>query len=500
MGRCIGLVLLTLLGIAEAPAQTLVGANKHDLFDQYLGIASSGDGSQASQSVQRQLARKAIADAAETGFGFLRVAVSGYGSSEWIGTPGAHPDPLSLWQSTNANDRASFWAALDAVMRDASAAGLRIVPVLMFNQAQFPAHTRETVADLVSNPGSRSRRLLKAFTQAFLQRYRDVPFPFIELTNELALDADVDSRAYCLGQIPARPCTTAGNFRSPSLVAFGRDMVGFIKSVDPRRLVSSGYAINRDSSAALVAYPAFGHPGPASWKPDSRDAFLWYFDWINSGFDVASVHIYSNTAFTAYGRDWDRLIGDLTRKAHAAGRKLFIGEFGERGGALGTFTRTLISASRRYGVDYAALWTWEFHQWNNTDLPADLTAVEPGVRGDDVIGYLRQALAARATAAIPRLVITQPLPCQLVWGPTVTLRAVASSPAGIRSVTFSRVTPAGEQALPAAGTAPWQAMAAAAGGTTQFRVTAVDGAGLRATAIAWAHLNGSTAPCTPPSP
>ncbi len=51
-----------------------IGLNKFDLFLQYLGHASGGDGSAAYRVVTREMARKAIADAKNLGVGFRFVA------------------------------------------------------------------------------------------------------------------------------------------------------------------------------------------------------------------------------------------------------------------------------------------------------------------------------------------------------------------------------------------------------------------------------------------
>src|SRR5947209_1534120 len=69
-----------------------VGLNKYDLFEQYLGLASGGDGSPAFQKVTKALARKAMVDAKNTGVNYFRVAVTGFAPVQYDS-----PSDLDVW-------------------------------------------------------------------------------------------------------------------------------------------------------------------------------------------------------------------------------------------------------------------------------------------------------------------------------------------------------------------------------------------------------------------
>src|SRR5688572_12929322 len=132
LARALGfaaLVLLSWCALAAQVQQMPVGANKPDLAVQYLGTASGGDGSERYRRVTTAMAQKAIADAADAGIGFFRVAITGFAPRK----PGDRSD-LALWQQ----DPQRYWSLIDQMMDDLDRAGLRLVPVLAWNSTQFP--------------------------------------------------------------------------------------------------------------------------------------------------------------------------------------------------------------------------------------------------------------------------------------------------------------------------------------------------------------------------
>ena len=123
-----------------------------------------------------------------------------------------------------------------------------------------------------------------------------------------------------------------------------------------------------------------------------------------------------------------RLVGDAAGIARAAGKPLFIGEFGDMAGAT-PFLAPVLDDIVRERVDYAAIWAWEFYQ--TTTYQAAKFNVEPGF-SDDIITLLRQAETRlgqmppeRDPALPPRVVLTWLLPCATVERP-LDLMAVAS--------------------------------------------------------------------------
>src|SRR5438105_12098276 len=71
-----------------------LGANKFDLFLQYLPPSAPTPNAEGYHYITRAMAKKAIADARDAGLAFLRVAVTGY----WPVGFGNQPNDLAMWQ------------------------------------------------------------------------------------------------------------------------------------------------------------------------------------------------------------------------------------------------------------------------------------------------------------------------------------------------------------------------------------------------------------------
>ena len=82
-----------------------LGANKSDLSSQYLPHSEAGSNIAGDHYIRRLMAKKAIADARDAGFSFLRVAVTGYFPTIF----GDKKNDLALWISQPD----AFWADMD---------------------------------------------------------------------------------------------------------------------------------------------------------------------------------------------------------------------------------------------------------------------------------------------------------------------------------------------------------------------------------------------------
>ncbi len=409
-----------------------LGANKFDLMLQFTGRASGGDGSLAYRQVDRAMALKAMADARDEGFGFLRVAVSGFGPS-WPDDP-LHND-LALWIAHPDQ----YWADADAMFDALDRLNMKIVPSLLWNIQQFPALNHETVADFIANPRSRSRQMAQTYVSQFVTRYRGrKSILFYEMGNEYNLLADLDQVRRCTTQAaPANQrCASAGNFTTAQLDDFGRDMAGLFHALDPSRGVSSGYSAPRPSALHLAARPEFSPAGP-DWTPDTASELSQYLVQTHGPFDVVSLHVYPDLSSgkpTAHA-DRDLQAARLAaRLLHPLGKTIFIGEFGDRSGS--ALTPGIAQGLRDGAFDRAAVWVWEFRQFR-TDQDFDPAGqdyeVEPG-HGDQP---LRAALHTPQKPSAPiRVVLTWPLPCARIDQP-VNLSAEASiGAASARRVEF----------------------------------------------------------------
>lgn len=384
--------------------------------------------------VELAMAKKAIADAHDAGFRFLRGAVAGY----WPLNFGDRRNDLALWQ----RDPRAYWAALDRMFDDLDRAGLRFVPTFLWQESQFAVLGHDTLNKFVTDPQSRSRQLFAEYLRQFIGRYKARPtILFYELTNEMNLLADLDLRRRC----PAggrRPCVW-DHFSTAEMDRFARQSVALIRRLDPSRQVSSGYSIPRRAAWHLMRRPAFA-PGGPDWTPDTRGEFRRYLVRIHEPFDIISVHIYPRSQNDRFGRppgEAYKLVGDAAAAAATAGKPLFVGEFGDRG--LTPFMTQMLAALVRYKVPYSAVWTWEFYQtstYRTHDTPATRFSLEPGY-ADRAIALFRKTERDLGSpppppASAPRVVLTWPLPCAAIDRP-IELHAVASAGAGrVKKVEF----------------------------------------------------------------
>jgi Bacterial Ig domain/Cellulase (glycosyl hydrolase family 5) len=424
------------IGLSSGISAGELGANKADLMVDYLVPFVSEPGSPDGYlRVRGAMAEKALADARDAGLGFVRVQVTGYRPADF----GDERNDLRRWQM----DPPAFWSAMDRMFDALDRAHLRLVPTFVWNLRQFPSLANDPVGRFVRDPSSRSRQFLAQFLGDFIGRYKDRnTVLFYELTNEMNLEADLDLSVHC--RRPAAPCVS-DHFTTAEMIEFSRDLVALIKSLDPSRMVSSGYAAPRPAAVHLMQHPGFA-PGGPDWTADSMDEFRRYLLIVHRPFDIISVHIYAGAEDNRFGRPPGHqyeLVADAARAAKIAGKKLFIGEFGDQGAT--PFMRGLLDTVVREGVDYAAVWVWEFYQtstYRTYDTDATRTNVEPGY-SDDLIALMGTAGRALGhpppshdPTAAPRVVLTWPLPCAAVDKP-LDLAAVASDGARpVKAVEF----------------------------------------------------------------
>lgn len=488
-----------------------LGANHIDLLTQYLGTASSGDGSPAAQLVTHAMGIKALQDAANYSFSFFRVAVSGYNPALVTQANNPAQNDLYLWQ-TNPS---AYWAVVDQMFADLDAHGIKIVAVLNFNWTQFPALTNETFADLIKNPNSASRNLFKTYISQFIKRYKNrQTILFYELSNELNLGADVDNLASCLSNAGTNTsvCSQTGNFTSADLLSYSYDIVKFVKSLDANHQISSGFSLPRPYAFHLAQQPEWSAQG-ADWTTDSPSQFAYFLNYMNRPFDITSVHIYAGDV--RFGRlpgtEWETL-DDVVTAARRAGKRVYLGEFADNvNNGVSPFITTMTQRLVQQHVDYASPWVFEFYQFA-TYLSAnyqssDPTSLEPGITDAILQNYgkastkpsmqleMAAALAQTNSNNIPQVVLTWPWPCASANG-SVTAYAVASSPDGIQRVDFAvdGVKVASSSQAPFAANIPLTST-----DLTTISATAYSFSGLSASYSTQLIANGSNASCHVPA-
>lgn len=415
-------------------ADGAVGVNKFDLALQYLGWASGGDGSAAYRRVTQAMARKAIVDARHSGIRYFRISATGYAPSGF----GLRGD-LDLWRS----DREAYWQVVDRMMDDLARNSIRLIPSFVWNLRQLPAMTRETVRDFVTDPESRSYRMLDEYVSEYVARYRTHPsLLFYEIGNELNLGADLDLVKRCVASYGRSACEAQGNFTTDEMIAFTRRIAQRIRALDPSRPISSGHSFPRSSAQHLRRTPEFS-PGGPDWTKDSLEDLAAYLEATHAGFEVMSVHIYEGEPLPGFLRpDAVELIALSARLARGLGKTLFIGEIGglsTDNSSTNTFIDRALMAIGSQQVPYAALWVWQFYQtstYRSFDHHNTYFNIEPGY-SDRLI---RRIATLNGTAPgggpktlddlAPIVIVTWPLECAQV-GPGFTVHIAASDDSGV---------------------------------------------------------------------
>jgi hypothetical protein len=414
------LVLSTFIAAGTAAAATPLGANKFDLLLQYEGYSDYSDRSDVYRHVTQAMARKAIWDAKDAGFTFMRVSVSGYGGNN---PQASKRDMLRLWQS----DPGTYWHRVDEMLDELDRADLRIVPTLLWHFAQFPALTGETSTDFIRNPSSASRALAARYIKDFVTRYKArKTILFYELTNEYNLHAGRDILGHCVEKNDAAKCASIGNFTQDDLNGFAHDMAALIHGLDSSHQISSGYAEPPPNAYHLGAAPEWTKSG--GFKKDSPAEYAGNLQTIHRDFDIVSVHIYPHDNAIRFGRppgSQAEMLVDAAKAAHDVHKKLYLGEFGDSSAS--PFMHRMKELLDADTADYASIWVWEFYQTSTYEtLNTEPTSysLEPGFR-DELIALFRRPPATPDRTPRPRIVLTWPLPCSHVGQP-VQITAMAS--------------------------------------------------------------------------
>ena len=413
-----------------APAGT-IGVNKFDLFTQYTGTASRGDGGPAYRRVTRAMAKKALDDAKDAGVKYMRVSMSGRTSSQ----PGDGRDSLDLWRS----DPETFWAQVDDMMDDLDVREIQIVPVLAWSSGKFPLWAGETTGEMFRNSESKSWGLLSRFVTEFVTRYRKRPTVlFYELSNELNNYVDLDLMRRCKKK---SVCDEGDRFTADDLVAYTRRFAGLIRSLDNTRLISSGFSIPRGSAEHLRARPEWT-TRRTDWRPDTREQFAKNLKEIHAGVDIISIHLYGGKQNWRFGsNDAVDLLVEAKRVADEVGKPLFVGEFGDPNStALGDRSHAVRMMNKivELRIPYSAIWVWEFYQkstYSTHDNRHNAFSLEPGYT-DPLIDRLRKINGESVKEVVPpRVVLTWPLACAQLMK-TTTVYAVASDDQAVDRVEF----------------------------------------------------------------
>lgn len=348
--------------------------------------------SDATPAASAAAARAACAD---RGFTALRIAASPFWPSEWTAT----------YQANATAYLAQARGALDAL---AAAGCTRLVLTLFWNTFALPDLYNEPLGALAA--GARHGAPSRAFA-ASLAYIDDVvgalhDHPAVaawELTNELNLLTDLDQSTFCNCCAPGKGTplarTRADNVSTDDGIALFAAWAARIRAVDATgHPISSGHGLARPAAQHLRA--SYTAPG-RDWTLDTLGDFTANFADIHGCCEWASAHVYpgpDNARWNATGAEDGAIVHYLqaataaaAARAGGAGKRLFIGEFGQQPGAgadpaaprpyVDSVLAALADSAAPPGVpgvtELALLWVWEFGSQNGTNNSG--WAVWPGV-------------------------------------------------------------------------------------------------------------------------
>jgi len=373
------------------------------------------------------MAKKAIIDAEHVGITYLRVSATGFAPSAYN-----QPGDLDLYLSNPA----AYFSLFDKMLADLNNNGIKIVPVFVWNETQFPSLTGETVSMMLTDANSKAYLLLQKYISDFIARYKGNPaIYFYELTNELNLLADLDVVGDCNTNNPyPETCLPKGNFTTDQMIAFTSRLAQYIRGLDPNHLVSSGFSIPRLAAEHLRRQPGFSPQGP-DFTLDSIAEFQKNLIDIHQDIDIVSIHFY-NTPVESLGiRDSERFgikgatnadLLDIVKAAtDNAGKSLYIGEFGDvspyiREDPRSLFAQAVLQKITELQIPFSSPWIWEFYQFatflesNNSNT---IFSLEPGLT-DLLISKIKTANQSLGNSVPPiqspdvtppQVIITWPL-------------------------------------------------------------------------------------------
>lgn len=307
----------------------------------------------------RQAMVDAVIDAEKSGFTFVR----------FFASPGYPRDIDMLY----AKDPNAYWRKMDEVFALCRERHLRVIPSLITDIGWFAycGEPRQAVLD----PNSRTYKATMTYIQQFVTRYKDDPTVLMwELTNEGLLAADVDMTGWdALPQEAFPPGMTARAklTREDSLTwsmyqSIYKLHAGYIKSLDPNHLVTSGDGEARPECASRrETFPDFKYRNDTfrEWLSDNLAGQL-------EPLDVYSFHTYGSARPQDSAHPWTGLntmdiLRGLCRVVHASNTPVFIGELGladpsDKYAGNEKWTNDCIDVIEKEGVSLAALWAWHF--------------------------------------------------------------------------------------------------------------------------------------------
>ena len=267
--------------------------------------------------------RQGLASLRSAGVPFIRFSLNGFWPAEW-----------KLYMK----DRGQFFSRLDAFVRETEGLGIGLVPSFFWQFGAVPDLVGEPM-DQWGNPDSKTHAFMREYVRAVVTRYLDSPAIWAwEFGNEFRLQVDLPGQdkgvPAAVPQLGTPATRSARDKMQRSAVECAqREFARLVRQIDPYRVLVTGDSSPRCSAYHLHTKGAWDRDTPAQWAAmllrDNPDPY-----------DSISIHIYpeADREFFEPRASLPDLLRVCQDVAAAAGKPLFVGEFG---------------ASRELGADRA---------------------------------------------------------------------------------------------------------------------------------------------------
>jgi len=273
-------------------------------------------------------------------------------------------------------DKETYFQRMDAVVREAEANGIGLIPSLFWWKATVPDLVSEPL-DQWGNPDSKTRRFMRTYTEEVMTRYKDSPAIWgWEFGNEYMLGANLPNadkhRPYARPEYGTPEVRTerddmTGEMIVDAFADFGRT----VRRLDPDRAIFSG-----NSKPRPYAYHNWKEN---SWTRDTREQFTEMLLRDNPyPMDTLTIHLYAKSEGEYFEEraNLDEIVRVSMDASRGVGKPLFIGEFGASRERWKEREREkikeLIEIIERRDVPLAAVWVFNLgHQEGDHNITAD---------------------------------------------------------------------------------------------------------------------------------
>lgn len=272
------------------------------------------------------------------------------------------------WQRYR-EEPARYFALMDGVVHAAEESGIGLVPSLFWWSACIPDIVGEP-RNAWGDPASKTQAFMREYVRQVVTRYADSPAIWAwEFGNEYSLAVDLPNadqhrpwthvRKGCPPERGPDDDLTS-EMVNAAIVAFATE----VRKYDAHRPITTGHSLPRIS--------AHHQHREGSWTADSPSEFRENLLFVTPDpANLVSIHLYPHAKEGRFGEDsvsYARLLTEASAAARAAGKGLFLGEFGPPPDNEAPWNRetakaeglALLAAVEASPVALAAFWVFDF--------------------------------------------------------------------------------------------------------------------------------------------